>query len=96
MIPVISLIYLLFVHEQFRIYQEIGCREVVCGQQMPYFFVLQNGVYYAFSSVSVRLFPHLSYVEQIPDDMEFELLPGERCTFETNLVCRYRGNMRSA
>lgn len=55
------------------------------------FFVLQNGVYYAFSSVSVRLFPHLSYVEQIPDDMEFELLPGERCTFETNLVCRYRG-----
>lgn len=91
LIPVVSLLYLLFVHERFRIYQEIGCREVVCGQQMPYFFVLQNGDSYAFSSVSVRLFPQLSYVEQLPDDMEFELLPGERCTFETSLVCRYRG-----
>lgn len=91
LIPIISLIYLFFVHERFRIYQEIGCREVVCGQEMPYFFVLQNGDYCAFASVSVRLFPELSYVEQLPDDREFELLPGERCTFETNLVCRYRG-----
>lgn len=91
LIPVVSLVYLLMVHERFRIYQEIGCREVLCGQEMPYFFVLQNGDHCAFASVSVRLFPELSYVEQIPDDMEFELLPGERYTFETNLVCRYRG-----
>lgn len=91
LIPVVSLVYLLVVHERFRIYQEIGCREVLCGQEMPYFFVLQNGDHCAFASVSVRLFPELSYVEHIPDDMEFELLPGERYTFETNLVCRYRG-----
>ncbi len=91
LLPAVSLLYLLYVHERFRIYQEIGCREVVCGQQMPYLFVLQNGDYCAFTSVSVRLFPQLSYVDRIPDDMEFELLPKERCTFETNLVCRYRG-----
>lgn len=35
LIPVVSLVYLLMVHERFRIYQEIGCREVLCGQEMP-------------------------------------------------------------
>lgn len=91
LIPLISLVYLCLVHARFRIYQEIGSRAVVSGQRMPYFFVLQNGDFFGFTSVSVRLFPRLSYVEKIPDDMEFELLPGERYTFETNLVCRYRG-----
>ena len=91
LIPVISLIYLFVVCERFRIFQEISCRELVCGQQMPYSFILQNGDFYAFASISVRLFPELSYVERIPEDIEFQLLPGERYTFETNLVCRYRG-----
>lgn len=35
LIPVVSLVYLLMVHERFRIYQEIGYREVLCGQEMP-------------------------------------------------------------
>lgn len=91
LIPVVSLLYLLFVYFQFRIYQEIESRTIVCKQPMPYYFVLQNSEYYAFASISARLFSGLSYVLEMPDDEEYELLPGDRYTCRTKLVCKYRG-----
>ncbi|MBQ8597674.1 MAG: DUF58 domain-containing protein [Lachnospiraceae bacterium] len=91
LLPVISLIYLICVYAGFRIYQEIESRNIVCRQPMPYYFVLHNGEQYAFAGVSARLFSGLSYVEEMPDDAEYELLPGDRYTFRTRLVCRYRG-----
>ena len=91
LIPVISLIYLLFFYLQFRIYQEIESRTIICKQPMPYYFVLQNSEYYAFAGISARLFSGLSYVLEIPDDEEYELLPGDRYTCRTKLVCKYRG-----
>lgn len=91
LIPVLSLVYLLFVFMQFRIYQEIGSRIIVCKQPMPYFFVLQNETYYAFAGLSVRLFSDFSYVTDMPQDKEYELLPGDKYTYHTTLVCKYRG-----
>ncbi len=63
----------------------------MCGQPVPYFFVLQNDDYFAFTSVGVRLFSSFSYVEKLPDGTSYELLPGDKYTFETKLVCKYRG-----
>lgn len=91
LIPVVSLLYLFMVYLQFRIYQEIESRTIVCKQPMPYYFVLQNSEYYAFASISTRLFSGLSYVLEILDDEEYELLPGDRYTCRTKLVCKYRG-----
>ena len=91
LLPVISLIYIACVYSRFKIYQEIGSRSMVCGQSVPYFFVLQNEDYFAYTGVGVRLFSDFSYVEELPGDTEYELLPGEKFTFETRLVCRYRG-----
>ncbi len=91
LIPLISLIYTLCVYFRFRIYQQIQSRSIICRQAVPYYFVLQNEDYYGFASVKARMFSTLSYVEDIPDDMEYELLPGDRHTYETKLVCRYRG-----
>ena len=91
LIPVVSLVYLVFVYFQFRIYQEIESRTIICKQPMPYYFVLQNSEYYAFASISTRLFSGLSYVLEMPDDEEYELLPGDRYTCRTKLVCKYRG-----
>lgn len=90
-IPVISLIYLAAVYLRFKIYQEIESRKVICGQPASYFFVLQNDDHFAFSSVSVRLFSSFSYVEELPDGVEYELLPGDKFTYRTKLVCKYRG-----
>lgn len=91
LIPVISLIYTLCVYFRFRIYQQIESRTITCMQAVPYFFVLQNEDYYGFASVKAKMFSTLSYVEDIPDNMEYEILPGDRYTYETKLVCRYRG-----
>lgn len=90
-LPFISWIYLFFVYCRFRIYQEVENRNMVCGNATPYYFVLQNDDFFAFSSVSVRLFSSFSYVEQIPDGIEYELLPGDKFTYRTKLVCKYRG-----
>ncbi len=91
LIPFISLLYTLFVYWRFRIFQQIQSRDIICCQAVPYYFVLQNEDYCGFASVKARMFSTLSYVEDIPDDMEYELLPGDRYTYETKLVCRYRG-----
>ncbi len=91
LLPVISLLYLVCVYARFRIYQEIESRNIICRQPMPYYFVLQNAEKYAFAGISARLFSGLSYVEEMPDNVEYELLPGDRYTFRTGLVCKYRG-----
>lgn len=91
LIPLISFIYMICVYVRFKIYQEIGSRNMVCGQPERYLFVLQNEDFFAFTSVSVRLFADFSYVEEMPGDVEYELLPGDRFSFETRIVCRYRG-----
>ncbi|MCM1212961.1 MAG: DUF58 domain-containing protein [Lachnospiraceae bacterium] len=91
LLPVISLIYILCVYLHFKIYQELGNRNMVCGQPEDYFFILQNENSFAFTGVSVRLFSRFSYVEELPGDEEYELLPGDKFTYRTRLVCRYRG-----
>lgn len=91
LLPVLSLVYLLFVFMQFRIYQEIGSRIVVSKQPVPYFFVLQNETVYAFAGLSVRLFSDFSYVTDMTEDTEYELLPGDKYTYHSTLICKYRG-----
>lgn len=91
LIPAVSLFYLAVVYFRLGIFQRIESRNMVCGQAMPYFFVLQNDGHIAFASISVKLFSAFSFVEKLPGDVEYELLPGERHTFETKLTCCYRG-----
>lgn len=91
LMPLFSYIYLLFVYFRFRIYQEVQSREMICRQSMPYYFVIQNDDYFAYASVSIRLFAGLSYVEEVPDGIEYELIPHDRFTYTTKIVCKYRG-----
>lgn len=91
LIPVISLFYLLAVYIQLKIYQQVESRSVVCSEPMPYFFTLQNEGFCPFASISVNLFSSFSTVEALPGDKEYELLPGDRYTFKTRLICKYRG-----
>lgn len=91
LLPAISVGYIVWVYFRFKIYQEIGSRTMVCGRPESYFFVLKNEDYFAYAGVSIRLYSDFSYVEELPGDTEYELLPGEQYTFETRLVCRYRG-----
>lgn len=91
MIPVISFLYLLLVFAGFRIYQEIESRTIVCKEPMPYFFALPNEGFYTFAGISVRLFSRLSYVTDMGEDEEYELLPGDKYEYHTRMICKYRG-----
>ncbi len=91
LIPVVSFLYLLCVFARFKIYQEVESREMVCGQAMPYYFILRNEDKFGFAGVNVRMFPDFSYVEDVAEDIEYELLPGDEFLYRTKIVCRYRG-----
>ena len=91
LIPVVSFFYILSVWICHRIYQEIGSRNIVCGQSVPYYFVLKNESWFAFASIKISFFSDFSYVEELPEEVEYELLPGEQYKYETSFVCRYRG-----
>lgn len=91
LIPVISALYLWYVYWKFLIYQEVLNKHVVCGQAVPYYFVLQNDDFIAYTSIRMRLFSDFSYVTELPDHTEYELLPGDKFRYDTKLTCKYRG-----
>ena len=91
LIPVTSLIYLLCVYLRFKIYQETEKKNLVSGQPTPYLFILQNEDYFAYTSISVRMHSSFSYVEDSFENVEYELLPGDKSICETKIICRYRG-----
>ncbi len=90
-IPVVSAVYLLAVYWNLKIMQQLQGRNLVCGQAVPYLFVLQNESLCLFASVSVGMYSTFSTAEELPGDKEYELLPKDRRTFETRLTCKYRG-----
>lgn len=90
-IPFISFIYIFCVWLRYKVYQEIGSRNIVCGQSVLYYFVLQNEDKFAFAGIKVLFFSDFSYVEELPGEIEYELLPGEKYRYETSFVCKYRG-----
>lgn len=91
LIPVISIIYLLCVYFRFKIYQETEKKNLVCGQPAPYSFILQNEDYFAYTSISVRMHSSFSYAEESFENVEYELLPGDKSICETKIICKYRG-----
>lgn len=88
---VVSLLYLLFVFMQFRIYQEIGSRTIVCKEPMPYYFSLKNETPLAFASLRITMFDGLSKVLDVAENKEYQLLPEEKYVYETKIICFYRG-----
>lgn len=90
-LPLLSLFYIVCVSLRYKVYQEIGSRNIVSGQSVPYYFVLQNEDKFAFAAIGISFFSDFSYVEELPGKTEYELLPGEKYRYETSFVCRYRG-----
>lgn len=91
LIPFLSFVYILCVLFRYKIYQEIGSRNIVCGQSVPYYFVLQNEDWFAFSGIKIFFFSDFSYIEKLPERITYELLPGDKYQYETSFVCKYRG-----
>lgn len=91
LVPIISVVYIWVVFLQFRIYQEIESRFVVCKQPVPYYFTLPNESFFAFAKLSVKMYSGTSYVTDLPETESYEMLPGDSDTYHTKLICKYRG-----
>lgn len=91
LVPLISVIYIWAVFLQFRIYQEIESRNVICKQPVPYYFTLPNESFFAFAGLRVIMYSGSSYVTDLPETETYELLPGDSDTYHTRLICKYRG-----
>lgn len=91
LLPVISGAYLFYVNMRFSIYQQIDTRNIVCGQAVPYSFILQNEDITVYTGISVRLYSSYSNVENLEDNKQYRLFPGARIQIDTKLTCKYRG-----
>ena len=89
--PIVSLAYLWAVYSCFRTYQKVGTRNIVANTSAPFFFTLQNGVFFTFSGIKLHFFSSFSTITGLEDNLEYELLPGARIDRETQVVCKYRG-----
>lgn len=91
LLPIVSFLYLVMVFFFFKMYQKLDSRESVAGAKTNYFFILKNEFVIPFASVRVKLYSDFSYVENMKEDEEYELLRGDEYLFETEMVCKYRG-----
>lgn len=91
LIPVFSLLYLLYIFFFFRIYQYTDGRDFVVNDAVPYSFKLINEFHIPFAGIRVKFFSPFSTINELSDKTEYELMPGGGITRETTLVCHYRG-----
>lgn len=91
LIPVFSLLYLLYIFVFFRIYQFTDGRDFVVNDAVPYSFKLINEFHLPFAGIRVKFFSPFSTINELSDKTEYELMPGSGITRETTLVCHYRG-----
>lgn len=92
MLPVISFIYMLYVHFRCRVYQLIDHKTIVKEEQVPYRFILANEDIIAYTNVFVSFRSDFSKVDNIQMDKNYSLVPGERIVQNTSICCHYRGD----
>lgn len=91
LVPVFSLLYLLYIYVFFHIYQYTSGRDFVVNDAIPYSFKLVNEYHLPFAGIRVKFFSPFSTINELSDKTEYELMPGKGITRETTLVCHYRG-----
>ncbi|MBO4901910.1 MAG: DUF58 domain-containing protein [Lachnospiraceae bacterium] len=91
LIPVVSLLYLLCVIVQFKIYQKMDMRNLIAGTTSTFYFTLQNEGLMAFAGIRVLFYSTFSTIAGLDDQTEYELLPHTGVRRQTRMVCKYRG-----
>lgn len=89
-IPIVSLIYVLYVYFTFHIYQELGTRNLVVNQPIPYFFTLVNEFPLSYVGIKVDFFSSFSSINGLENE-EYELVYKKKIKQNTTLICKYRG-----
>lgn len=91
MVPLVSVAYLIACAVGVKIHQTLASRTVTVDEGVDYFFVLNNETVFSFPCVTVEFYSDNFTIEKMSNDMNYELLPGEKYQFNTTLSCKYRG-----
>lgn len=91
LIPPFSIIYTVYVYIRFRIYQDAENKIIVKGEKTPYFFVLSNQDYIAYTDIRVEFLEDFSTPQNIELNQSYCLIPGQRNEYHTEILCHYRG-----
>lgn len=90
-IPILSLLYLLYVYIFFHIYQYKDGGQYAAGDAFTYKFKLMNEFFIPFVGIRVGFFDQFSTINGLSDETEYELMPNTGIIKETTIVCHYRG-----
>ncbi len=90
-VPVFSLLYTFYVYMRFRIYQDAENKIIVKGEKTPYFFVLSDEDYIAYTDIRVEFLEDFSTPQNMELCRSYYLVPGEKNEYRTEILCRYRG-----
>ena len=91
LIPIVSILYILCVIWQFRIYQKLDSRNLVSNRTSVFYFTLQNESLITFAGIRVFFYSTFSTISGLEDSIEYELAPHTGIKKQTELVCKYRG-----
>lgn len=99
MLPVLALIYSLYVYFRFKIVQEVE-RVVVKAQKVPYRLLLANEDPIPFTNISLNYFSDMVTIKETADGEEegkkggtrnLCLLSRQKLQVDTEMYCKYRG-----
>lgn len=100
LLPVMALIYSLYVYSRFRIVQEVA-RTVVKAQKVPYRLILANEDFLPFSNITLNYFSEKVVLQETAaetvsekgqsDTKQLCLAAKERKQVDTKMYCKYRG-----
>ncbi|MBR4724493.1 MAG: DUF58 domain-containing protein [Lachnospiraceae bacterium] len=94
LITPVSFAYLLTVYAFFKLYQVVQSKHISVYEPVPYYFILQNEYLLNFCHIRTDMYTTFSYIEKMPVNKEYELLPYESARYDTRLICRYRGDYK--
>lgn len=90
-IPVVELLYCIWVLFCFKYHQEIGQKTVVKCEPVDYRFLINNETRTSFCSIEACFYKQKSKMIGIPASIEYQLKSGESKETNTHLCCLYRG-----
>lgn len=91
LIPLVSLLYTLYVYLRVKVYQMIDSVVLVKGESSTYTFRVANEDFLSYQNLKINFYTGMSSVEGAEQQMSYCLLPGESISMETRLACHYRG-----
>ncbi len=90
-VPVVSLIYTVFVFSRFKLSQETKSWHTLKGEYMPFDIRVANEDFIAYTGIKLNFLTENSNLSGIDMDTTYMLLPQESVKINADICCKYRG-----